>query len=74
MYHGEVSIPNKEVTLDTDCGSESSIKEKHGHSNTNHIYACHCIYYENNRSTFLKPRVVTYQQTTSKHFWHHMSY
>lgn len=32
MYHGEVSIPNKEVTLDTDCGSESSIKEKHGHS------------------------------------------
>lgn len=44
MYHGEVSIPNKEVTLDTDCGSESSIKEKHGHSNTNHIYACHCIH------------------------------
>lgn len=48
MYHGEVSIPNKEVTLDTDCGFESSIKEKHGHSNTNHIYACHCIHYENN--------------------------
>lgn len=38
MYHGEVSMPNKEVTLDTDCGSESSIKEKHMDTQTPIIF------------------------------------
>lgn len=45
MNHWEPSILNKDVTLDTDSGSESSIEEKHGHSNNHHIYVCHCNHY-----------------------------